>query len=150
MTPRLFLDTNVLLDVLLERPGYQPVLQILQQGADGTVSLSVSLLSMANIAYVLRKDQSGLVLQPTLKQIAALVDVLPMDNAQMQRALLLEGTDFEDTLQAVCAESGHCSAIITHNPKDFRIRKGLVSDWTPPVVLTPEEFVLDGVLLLRG
>lgn len=142
MTPRILLDTNILLDVLLERPGYQSVLQILQCGADGDISLAVSLLSMANIAYVLRKDQRGIILQPTLKQIAALADVLPMDNAQMQRALLLEGPDFEDILQAVCAEAGGCSVIVTHNPKDFRIKKGLAPDWTPPVILTPEEFVL--------
>ena len=141
MKLRLFLDTNVLLDVLLERPGYGAVLEILQQGADDKVSLCVSVLSMANIAYVLRKDQSGLVLHPTLKQISALTEVLPMDDAQLQKALLLSGPDFEDILQAVCAESGRCSIIITRNPKDFQIQKGLSPDWTAPTVLTPEEFL---------
>lgn len=143
MKPRLFLDTNVLLDVLLERPGYEPVLEILQQGADGKASLCVSYLTMANIAYVLRKDPGGLILSPTLKQISLLTEVLPMDHAQLQRALLLAGPDFEDILQAVCAESGHCKVIITHNPKDFRIRKGLCPDWVTPTVLTPEAFISD-------
>ena len=141
MKLRLFLDTNVLLDVLLERPGYEAVLEILQQGSDDQVSLCVSILSMANIAYVLRKDQSGLILHPTLKQISALTEVLPMDQAQLQRALLLSGPDFEDILQAVCAESGRCSIIITRNPKVFQIQKGLSPDWTSPTILTPEEFL---------
>ncbi|MBO7575031.1 MAG: PIN domain-containing protein [Bacteroidales bacterium] len=141
MKLRIFLDTNVLLDVLLERPGYETVLEILQWGADGKASLCVSFLSMANIAYVLRKDQNGLILSPTLKQISVLTEVLPMDQAQLQRALLLAGPDFEDILQAVCAESGHCSAIITRNPKDFQIQKGLCPDWQPPAILTPEAFV---------
>lgn len=143
MKPRLFLDTNVLLDVLLERPGYGAVLEIMQRGADGKATLCVSYLSMANIAYVLRKDQNGLILSPTLKQISALTEVLPMDQAQLQRALLLAGPDFEDVLQAVCAESGQCSAIITRNPKDFQIRKWLCPDWVTPTVLTPEAFVSD-------
>ena len=56
MIPRLFLDTNVLLDVLLERPGYEAVLDILQLGSDGKVALCTSYLSMADIAYVLRKE----------------------------------------------------------------------------------------------
>ena len=141
MKPRIFMDTNVLLDVLLERPGYGPVLEILQRGADGKVSLCVSFLTMANIAYVLRKDQNGLILSPTLKQISVLTKVLPMDQAQLQRALLLSGPDFEDILQAVCAESGRCSAIITRNPKDFQIQKGLCPDWHSPEILTPEAFV---------
>lgn len=141
MKPRLFLDTNVLLDVLLERPGYEAVLEILQLGADGKASLCVSFLSMANIAFVLRKDQNGLILSPTLKQISILAEVLPMDQAQLQRSFLLAGPGFEDILQAVCAESGQCSAIITRNPKDYQIQKGLCPDWATPKVLTPEAFI---------
>ena len=103
MIRRLFLDTNILLDVLLERPGYQEVLDIMQMGSDGQVSLHTSFLSMASIAYLLRKDLRGGMLQPTLKQISSLVEVLPMDNDQLQKAILLNGPDFEDILQAVCA-----------------------------------------------
>ena len=67
MNPRLFLDTNILLDILLERPGYQSALEILQAGSDGKVSLHTSILSMANIAYVLRKTLNQNILIPTLK-----------------------------------------------------------------------------------
>ncbi len=72
MNQRLFLDTNVLLDVLLERPGYQATLKLLQAGSDGRVSLCTSILSMANIAYVLRKTTNPGLLTPTLKQLSSL------------------------------------------------------------------------------
>ncbi len=142
MSRRLFLDTNILLDILLERPGYQAALEILQAGSDGKVMLHTSVLSMANIAYVLRKTLPPSVLTPTLKQLSLLVDVLPMDAAQLNDAILLSGPDFEDILQAVCAAKGSCEAIITHNPKHFNIQPGLHPAWTSPQILTPEAFVL--------
>jgi len=141
MIPRLFLDTNVLLDILLERPGYEAALDILQLGSDGKAVLCTSYLSMANIAYVLRKELSGGILLPTLKQISSLVEVLPMDGAQLQQALLLSGPDFEDILQAVCAAAAGCRIILTHNTKHFAIHRGLAPDWIQPEALTPEAFL---------
>lgn len=141
MKLRLFLDTNVLLDILLERTGYEPMLDILQMGSEGRASLCTSYLSMANIAYVLRKEYRGGVLLPTLKQISSLVEVLPMDNAQLQKAILLSGPDFEDILQAVCAAAAGCQVIVTHNTKHFAIHRGLTDGWTLPEILTPEAFL---------
>lgn len=63
-----------------------------------------------------------------------------MDDDQLQKALLMEGPDFEDTLQASCAASCGCQVIITHNPRDFKIRKGLCKNITLPSVMTPEEY----------
>lgn len=141
MIPRLFLDTNVLLDVLLERPGYEAALDVLQLGSDGKATLCTSYLSMANIAYVLRKEFSGGILLPTLKQISSLLEVLPMDGVQLQQALLLSGPDFEDILQAVCAVAAGCRIILTHNTKHFAIHRGLAPDWVQPEALTPEAFL---------
>ena len=140
MNQRLFLDTNVLLDVLLERPGYQAALKLLQAGSDGRVSLCTSILSMANIAYVLRKTLNPGLLTPTLKQLSTLLEVLPMDSGQLDHALLLSGPDFEDVLQAVCAVQGGCAQLITRNPKHFNIQPGLQPGWTPPRILAPESF----------
>ena len=137
MKSRLFLDTNILLDILLERPGYQSALGILQAGCDGKYSLHTSVLSMANMAYVLRKTLSPGVLTPVLMQIALLVDVLPMDAAQFRKAILLSGPDFEDILQIVCAVSGGCDTLVTKNPRHFSIQCGLLPGWTPPRILVP-------------
>ena len=140
MNQRLFLDTNVLLDILLERPGYQAALKLLQAGSGGRVSLCTSVLSMANIAYVLRKTLNPGLLTPTLKQLSSLLEVLPMDSGQLDNALLLSGPDFEDVLQAVCAVQGGCAQLITRNPKHFNIQPGLLPGWTPPRILVPEAF----------
>ena len=140
MSMKLFLDTNILLDIILERPGFEAPLEVFQKASDGLVELYASYLSMANIAYILRKNYKGALI-PTLKQLSCLLTVLPMDGHQLETAMMLEGPDFEDILQAVCAKEGGCEIILTHNPAHFHIGSGLFPEWRCPQVSTPEEFL---------
>lgn len=140
MSPKVFFDTNIVLDLIQGRPGFEYAARILQMQEDGRLTVCVSVLSMANIAYVLRKTVPANLIIPTLKQISSVMSVIPMDNGQIQQALLLEGPDFEDIMQLSCAMANGCSSIVTHNPRDFRIKKGLVESFTPPEVFTPETF----------
>ena len=105
MKPRIFFDTNIMLDLIQERPGYQYAARLLQMQEDGEITVCISILSMANIAYVLRKTIPQNLIVQTLKQISSIVEVIPMDNDQLQSALLMEGPDFEDIMQAACAAS---------------------------------------------
>ena len=141
MTPSVFFDTNIMLDLLQERPGYEDAARILQLQEDGKLEVCISVLSMANIAYVLRKTVPPFLVAPILKQISSLIRVLPMDDDQLQQALLLDGPDIEDLLQAVCAKVSGCSCLLTHNIKDFRIRKGLHKTFPLPEIQTPEAFL---------
>ena len=142
MKPRIFFDTNIMLDLIQERPGYQYAARLLQMQEDGEITVCISILSMANIAYVLRKTIPQNLIVPTLKQISSIVEVIPMDNDQLQSALLMEGPDFEDIMQAACAASGGCQVILTHNPGDFKIKKGLMETISLPNVMTPEQYSL--------
>ena len=99
MKPRIYFDTNIMLDLLLERPGYAAAARILQMQEDGDCSVCMSPLSIADIAYVLRKTVPTSLIVPTLKQISSIVDIVPMDDAQLQQAIMLNGPDFEDLLQ---------------------------------------------------
>lgn len=141
MRPRVFFDTNIILDLIQERPGYDAAARILQKQEDGVIDVCLSVLSVANVAYVLRKTLPHSLVAPTLKQISSVMEVLPMDDEQFQQALLLSGPDFEDIMQLTCAVAGGCLIIITHNPKDFYIGKGLMKDFPLPMILTPEEYI---------
>jgi len=50
---RVFLDTNILVDYALGREHGDDAEQLLQHGKNGTVSLSASYLTFANMAYIL-------------------------------------------------------------------------------------------------
>lgn len=141
MKRRILFDTNIVLDLIQCRPGYEAAAQILQRQEDGEVDICISILSMADIAYVLKKTVSTPLIVLTLKQISSIITVVPMDDGQLQDAILLDGPDFEDILQLCCAAANGCSLVLTHNPRDFRIRKGLLDDFPFPQISTPETFM---------
>ena len=136
-----FLDTNILLDLLLERDGYEASAQILQLRDEDKIDLCVSILTMVNVAYVYRKTVGQNAVIPNLKCLSAIVDVLPMDNDTLEQALYMEGKDFEDTLQYLCAVQNRCDAIITRNEKDFRFSRGLRGNPEQIPVYSPESFL---------
>ena len=141
MKRRILFDTNIVLDLIQGRPGYEAAAQVLQRQEDGELDICVSILSMADIAYVLRKTVATPLIVPTLKLVSSILTVVPMDDRQLQDAILLDGPDFEDILQLCCAAANGCSLILTHNPRDFKIREGLHASYPFPQVSTPEAFM---------
>lgn len=115
---KIFLDTNVILDFVLHRDGEIQAMDILQMGEDEKISLCTSFLSMANIAYILRKLPQK-ELYRMLSLLTSMFDVLPMTKEYFTKALQIENVDFEDVLQYVCAKENKCDVIVTSNKKHF-------------------------------
>ena len=134
---KVFLDTNILLDLLLEREGFEDSAELFRLQEDGRLKLYVSYLTMVNIAYVYRKTVGQNMAVANLKYLSALVEVLPMDGGQLQKALMMSGPDIEDIFQLTCAVAGGMDYIVTRNVKDFRIRKGLGPEIRMPLAETP-------------
>ncbi len=116
---KVFLDTNIILDLLLQREGWERSAQILSLQEKGLVRLCVSVLTMVNVAYVYRKTVGDALAVVNLKYISALMDILPMDAGMMEEAIQAGGRDFEDSFQAIAAASAGCDAIVTRNIRDF-------------------------------
>lgn len=119
---KIFLDTNVILDFVMHREGEIYAMDILQMGEDEKISLCTSLLSMANVAYILRKLPQK-ELYKILKLLTTMIGVLPMNKEQFSNALQIEHVDFEDVLQYECAKDALCDCIITSNKKHFDFSK---------------------------
>ena len=131
---KIFVDTNVILDLLMKRNDYADAITILNMGQNPNNELVVSVLSMANIAYVLRKVLSGDALYSALSDLSGFVTVATVSSDDYGRALEQKAKDFEDALQYFCAKSYKCSCIVTRNKKDF-----MFADDIP--VLSPKEFL---------
>ena len=138
---RVFLDTNIILDLLLERPGFELSAEIFSLSEKGKFELAVSVLTMVNVAYVYRKTVGQAMATVNLKYLSAFVHILPMDEEMLSSAVYMEGKDFDDVLQAVCAEHGKCDCIITRNTKDYNIKKGLSKKTALPKTFTPATFL---------
>ena len=56
---KIFIDTNVLIDLLYKREGYEQAGKILALSQNSQYVLYTSVLSIANLAYILRKVLKG-------------------------------------------------------------------------------------------
>ena len=130
---RIFIDTNVIIDVLMQREGYLSSAKVLALSKEKENSLFVSVLTMANLAYILRKTLRGNDFYNEMKKLSSLLNVADTTYDHFISALDLQAKDFEDALQYYCALSNQCEVIVTRNKKDF--------NFSSINVLTPEELL---------
>jgi predicted nucleic acid-binding protein len=133
MTP-IFLDTNVVIDLLARREPFYKEAQILFTLADrGQIQLQISALSFANASYALAKHYPVADAKKYLQQFKVLVTILPLDDKAIELALASEFQDIEDGFQYFVAQASGAGVIVTRNKKDFK--KSEIP------VLTPAEFL---------
>lgn len=131
---RIFLDTNVVLDYLMERGDfYKDSEYIFQAAYNNEVELCLSALSFSNIAYITRKKFSKDELYELLAELRKMVTCTKVDDCVVDAAIARKAKDFEDALQYFSAIQAGADCIITRNIKDFEFAK--------IKVLTPNEFL---------
>lgn len=116
---KIFFDTNIVLDSVLKRDNFLPASILISLCDSKKEEGCLSILSMANIAYIARKGRTKEELRILLAEIATIFNVLAMDNEQLQKALNVDAPDIEDVLQYECAKANQCNIIITNNTKHF-------------------------------
>jgi predicted nucleic-acid-binding protein len=121
MANKILIDTNVLLDYLLMREPFQEdANKIVKLCADKKVKGCIAAHSIADIFYILRKDYDISERRKMLIHICKIFDIEAIDKIKLCQALDNEEfSDFEDCLQAECAESYGANYIITRNLRDF-------------------------------
>ena len=116
---KVFLDTNILVDLSENRQEAIQAAVIRQLGEDGHIQLYASYLSFANLGYIWRKMPRH-ERYKRIRDLSVGIEILPMDATQLQAALSQEVKDYEDMLQYQCALAGGCDVIVTNNTKDYR------------------------------
>lgn len=131
----LFLDTNVIIDVLSDRkPFAEAGARLFDYAENGKVNLFVSALSYSNIYYIIKKNCSHKEMIAILKDLEALTETLDVSKQIISKSLNSDFKDFEDSIQYFTALSNKkITAIVTRNSKDYK-----KSDIA---VLTPEEAI---------
>lgn len=121
MRPLLFVDTDIVLDLLARRePFYDAAARLFSLAETGDISLAVSSLTFSNLFYILRKQISAKHALQVLRSFKQLVTVLPVDDATVEKALKAGFTDFEDALQYYAALKAGCSSLLTRNGRHYR------------------------------
>ncbi len=135
MSRKVYLDTNIILDLLGERyPFYQPIAKIASLAENGKLTMVVSPISFTTVNYFLSKFESTKIAGEKLRKFKILCEVCSIDGQTIDKGLNSSFKDFEDALQYYCAIDSECEIIITRNGKDFK------ESQLP--ILTAEEFLI--------
>jgi predicted nucleic acid-binding protein len=118
---RLFLDTNVMLDLLGRRePFFENAARIVSLADKGKAKIVVSALSYATTDYFLSKMLGVNKSIELLRKFKTISDIVSLDEIIIEKSLNSSFTDFEDGLQYFSAIQAECKYIITRNVKDFK------------------------------
>jgi len=118
---RIFLDTNIILDLLGERvPFYDSIAKVATLADLKKLTLIVSPLSFTTIGYVLNKYEIAESVLNKLRKFKIICEVCEVNEEIIDKALNSSFKDFEDALQYFTALQANCSIIITRNGKDFK------------------------------
>lgn len=131
---RPLLDTNVLVDVALRRPG-------LHEGSGAAVAWCLNnpgsgllaVHSLATFSYLFGRATGSAKAREFIADLIEGTDIARLDNSEVKRALALPMVDFEDALMAAAAESAGATHIVTRNLPDFRK--------SPVKAVSPEDFM---------
>lgn len=132
---KLFIDTNIVLDLLAKRePFYESSAKLFSLADRNVIQLTVSSLTFANTNYVLSKLKSASEAKEILRKFKLLVQIVSLSEKIVDLALNdSEFKDFEDGLQYYSAIESNQDIIITRNQKDFK--SSLLS------IMSAEEFL---------
>jgi predicted nucleic acid-binding protein len=118
----LFLDTNILIDLIADRqPFSKHAIAVFKLKEENKIVLYTSSHSIATTHYLMKKYLSESALNEVISSLLDFLIVLPVDVEVLKRALLSKTKDFEDAIQIVCAaKNEQMNFIITRNLKDFK------------------------------
>lgn len=127
---KLWIDANILLDVLQNREPHVRSSSVIwklceTEQAEGFVSV----LTFANIIYIMRKEMSPKKIEEILCALSLIFKFVDFTVSDLSRASELNWDDFEDAVQSTTAERIHADYIITRNVRDFA--KSKVPAFTP-------------------
>ena len=122
---KLFIDTNIIIDMLSHRePFYDESADLFSLADRNLIELSVSSLTVANTSYILLRQIETKKAKEILRKLRLIVNILPLDDKIIGVALNDDSfKDFEDGLQYFTAIGNNQDFIITRNLKDFKASK---------------------------
>lgn len=134
-----FIDTNVLLDLILESRPENPVANKLFSAAgSGLFECFLSTQSIIDANYTVRKcGMSFETFKSILQQLRTVVKILAIDELDMLWAVEHHSGDFEDDAQYASAYNGVCDFFITRDQALLKLNSPIC----PMTVITPSDFV---------
>ena len=138
---KVFLDTNVLLDLLIgSRPNHLDSATILRVAEKGAIKAVISTQSIIDASYVYTQTEKKSIDQflDAIQLIMGIVEVAPISENDIKAAIRAPFfEDFEDSAQLACSETVGCDIIVT---SDRKMRYYTMAPVYPPKSFCKEVF----------
>ena len=133
---KVFLDTNIIVDLIADRrPFSKYAIEIFNKAEEKKIEIFTSSHSIATTHYLLKKYLDEKPLREVLYNLLDYLTVVPVDIDILKKGLRSKHKDFEDAIQILCASSiAKIDCIVTRNTKDFKDCEILV--------MTPDELCI--------
>lgn len=118
---KVFVDTDVILDLLAERkPFYGHAASLFSLADSGDIEIHISALTIPNLHYILSGTLSSVEASRRIMQFKTLVNVLSLTDKIIDLALSSDFRDVEDAFQYFTATEHNIQILITRNLRDYK------------------------------
>lgn len=117
---RILFDTNVIVDVFLERgPFFRPAAQLFDATAQGELVGLLGATTVTTIYYLIAKARSRQQALRTVRSLLQLFEVAAVNRAVLERAMAVNFSDFEDAVLHEAGLRAEVDGIVTRDGDDF-------------------------------
>ena len=132
---KLLIDTNVILDIALNRkPFVKHATKLFKVAHKKNFLLYISATTVTDIYYITRKECGKDMALTFLKDLSQFINIISVNKQIILQSINSDMPDFEDAIQVFSAKQETISTIITRNEADF-IHSGLTI-YNPECFLT--------------
>jgi predicted nucleic acid-binding protein len=117
---KLFIDSDVILDVLIEREEYLHAAELMTCLVEKKYEGYTTPVVIANIHYIMSKYASFKKSIQNIKRLRSFLSILTIDEEIIDSALHSEFKDFEDAIQYAASKQNGIDFIITRNKGDYK------------------------------
>ncbi|PHS34363.1 MAG: hypothetical protein COA92_00250 [Sulfurovum sp.] len=115
---KIFIDTNIFLDVILNRKDAEEATQLLNSCHQKLFDGYLADITLLNIDYIASKQTKNI--RDFLHIINQVFTVVGAENEVFDLAFGLDNSDLENSVQYVCASMADCSVIVSNDKKFYR------------------------------
>lgn len=131
---KVLFDTNIVLDLLLERQPFVNDAQLLFEKVESNQLYGyLGATSITTLDYLLSKTLSSQKAKDVIQSLLTLFDIAPVNRLVLEEALNSKFSDFEDAILHAAATHCGVQAIVTRNEKDFS--KATLAIYSPSALL---------------
>ncbi|HCF29885.1 MAG TPA: DNA-binding protein [Cyanobacteria bacterium UBA11049] len=117
---RVLVDTNIVLDALLERePFFRDAKALLKAIENHQIQGYITATTLTDIFYIARKNKGIERARLDVSDLLALMQICTVDRSILETAVSSNLSDFEDAVQLACAVSNNLNAIATRDAQGF-------------------------------